>query len=399
MMRKTHLVMTLVFLCLTALACNLGDILPLGRDVEEASVVMEAVKSTELSLPTPTDEDPILVEPADEVRKGQIAYIQNGNVWFQNLESGVLQQLTFDADIDKDWLNVYRKPTFSDSGHYLAYEYGYYTEGTLQVVVIDLVSLEEIIRLPGEMLIGWRHDEEVLLVGHSSAICDYHQPATIVPDEDISFMIVVYDVQQNSISDYLTIPEGHRFPSSIQSTQNYMVFQECPCEVPMCYWIREVFTEDGETFDVPMGYKFSFSDNGKHYIPISHSIHEPEADGLLIFATGDQTGEEIYFEEGKFITEAYWSPGDDSIVFWVGDVDRFNFRSKLMRIQPDGSNVSEIQPIPEEVLGWFSDGRLMVLPASTDQISLYDPETGEWETLAKLNLGSGWTELQWHPLP
>lgn len=398
--RSLRAVLLPAILCLLGLACSLGAVLN-APDIEEDPItpVPTEPQRTITPLPTETTQPEKTATPSVEGSKGQIAFTLNGNVWHQNLDTGEMIQLTFDGVSSPANITDYWKVHFSDSGRYLAYQYGYHFAGNTWVSVVDLDAMQEIARLEGELLVGWRYDEDVLVVGHATHICDYNDPATYVDDETISFILSIFDVDEAELSPLLTIPGGYRFPIRLSSRANLMVFQECPCEVPMCHWIQEVYTETGDTYPVEMGHDFAIATSGEKIIPIAYSIYEPNTDGLWVYGLDQNIGEEIYLEEGTFPTHALWSPDDAWIVYWLGDVETFNFYHKMMVIQPDGSESREVTPNQDRYLGWFSDGRLMVITADWDEIRLFDPETGETEPLAQLEPRVDFEEMVWSHLP
>ncbi len=396
---KVGLIMLPTTLCLLGLACSLGAVINSPALEETITPVPTEPQATIAPQPTSTTQPEKTPTPSIEGSIGQIAFTLNGNVWHQNLDTGEMTQLTIDGVSSPGFINDYWKIHFSDSGRFLAFQYGYHSAGNTWVSVIDLVSMREIARLEDELLVGWRYNEDVLLVGHATHICDYNDPATYVDDETISFILSTYDVGEGELSPLLTIPDGYRFPISLSSHENLMVFQECPCEVPMCHWIQEIYTETGDTYPVEMGHYFAIANSGEEVIPISYSIYEPHTDGLWVFSLDETTGEEIYLEEDKFPTDALWSPDDAWIVYWLGDVETFNFYHKLMVAQPDGAKSREITPAPDRYLGWFSDGRLMIIPSDRDQIRLFDPETGETAPLVQLEPRVDFEEMVWSHLP
>lgn len=344
----------------------------------------------------PTAEGPML--PEVDLRKGQVAYIINGNVWYQNLETGESRQLTYDANASEDFLHVYTDINFSPGGRYLAYEYGRSDDGTLQTYIVDLATMQLVSQLPGEMIVGWRYQKDKLIVGHNSALCgDWMDP--LVVNADVDFIASVVNPAKGTISELVTLHNGYRLPTRVFGSDNRMEFMPCPCDAYECYWAREVFSSTGEQLSYEQEITSAYSSDGRYKIPIFYSIHQPETTPLVVedLQAGTKTG--IFLEEGKYPTTADWSPANDWIVIWLGDTAEMNHRSRAMVIRPDGSEAREISPHPGDTVGWFPDGRLILMSMNEDQLVLYDCDTGQTETLATLDSGGSFSSFQWSKLP
>jgi len=336
-----------------------------------------------------------------DLRKGQIAYIENGNVFYQNLETGEVQQLTHDADWEKDYLHVYTRVSFSPSGRYLAFEYGYSSDRTNRMILYDVTDMRKLLDEPHQMLIGWRHEEDTLLFGHNSEFCappdEWGESTT--NEVDISFIVYAFNLETGRSFELIQIPNGYRLPIGMTSNHDYMVFQQCSCGNSECSWVREVFTEQGQLISPDLTLSTHFSNDLNYYIPISYNFHGPESAPLEVVDRETQDSKAIYYQEGKFPTSARWSPGDEWIVFWLGDVETWNYGSNLLVIHQDTSTVGEITPTPVMTLGWFPDDRLILLSNSLDRIDLYDLEMGEREILAELDENLNFSDIDWSTLP
>lgn len=398
MLRKSRLFIFFLILCAISMSCN-QITSPRSQEAPEL-VPSPIVESESTSLPTNVQEPTIesILDPEVDLRKGQIIFKINGNIWYQNLETGEVNQLTDDANEKNDFTHIYTTTRFSESGQYLAYEYGYSEDGSTVVYVLDLMTMEKIAQLDGEMIIGWRDSEDVLLVGHNSELCGDRDLST-VNNDDVSFIISALDANDRTTSQFKTLPGGYRIPLGLSGNDNRMVFMPCPCDAYECHWAREVFSEEGNELSYEQEITSGHSSDGRYLISVFYSIHQPDTTPLIIKDLQSGTSKEIYLEEGKFVTSAIWSPRDEWVVFWLGDVASVNYQSNAMLIRSDGSGVKEITPTPKEIVGWFPDGRLILFPKTQDQIILYDLEYGELETLVYLDQNLGISSFQWHTLP
>ena len=140
-------------------ACSIGQ--------DNQPIEKEVVFPQENPHPTSTTEEMIIETPTQEEvarsTKGQIAYISNGNVRYQNLETRVDTQFTFDADAEKDFLHVYRNLSFSDSENFLAFQYTD-AQTSSTVYVYNLETSSELARFDHEQLLGWLWEEDVLVL-------------------------------------------------------------------------------------------------------------------------------------------------------------------------------------------------------------------------------------------
>lgn len=388
----------------------MGYAIDVGMDVRGVMVEEELTEVAIFEVPGilvgKMDEETRLVvkgEPAQslDLRKGQIAYIANGNVYYKNLETGEVQQLTHDANWEKDHLHVYNRVTFSPSGRYLAFEYGHSSDRTIRTILYDVTERRKVLNESHQMLIGWRQEEDTLLLGHNSEFCappdEWGESTT--NEADISFIVYEFNLETGRSSELKQIPNWYRLPIGMTSNHDFMIFQSCACGNAGCSWVREVYTDQGELISPDLTLSSNFSNSLDFVIPIAYSIHELESAPLEIVNRNTQEVNEIFFQEGKFPTSVRWSPDDEWIIFWLGDVKAWDYRSNLLVMRHDGSTVREITPTPTVNLGWFPDGRLMLLSNSMDNIDLYSLETGERDMLAELEINEHFSDIDWSTLP
>lgn len=424
MVLKKRYVWFIVFVMTMSLACSLGPISGSRDAVEElitgfidAEVTPQlATEETTTLVEEPTPEwvdlepaaspQPTLEEIAPpqfdqdgDHNRGQIAFIMDGQVFYQNLTVGEIRQLTFEVEQEVDHRLLYTKLEFSDSGRYLAYQFGPDFLNNTYVTVYDLLGDKEISQMDDKMLMGWRYGEDILLVGENSIFCDPNEYPPDHLDESVDFLIFAFDPVNMTISHKSTITGGRRAPRTLESQLNLIHFSSSPCAEmswPITNW---VFSDQGEAYTVKSAWQFAFSQTGDHYVSIIYSIHGPEEDVLEVISLGESAGLVIYQQAGKYIIEADWSPDDGRILFWMGDVELWPDSEQLMVISADGNTMWEILPTPEVVIGWYPDGRLLLLPKEMDRISLYNVDTGESETLSHLEHGFDYSQLIWQSLP
>lgn len=377
-----------------------------GVEIEDDGVISIMVIPEILLGQMDQDTQIIVGSPSPEVYsgKGQIAYLVNGNVFYQNFETGLEVQITSDANFEADFLHVYWNLKFSPSGRYLTYEYGDMEDDSKMTMVIDLIQLNEIKRFEGDMILGWLHDQDVLRYGHNSESCE-HDPMDPVsdestPNENISFLVFEYDPGLDSTHQLISIPGGYRMPGSIFSSENLMSFQLCSCDYFECSFAREIYNDQGGLFYEVTSLGTSFSNDLQSLINIYFNIHGPETAALQVIDVYTGSASDIYYREGRFPSSAWWSSDDRWIVFWLGDSDSsYDYETNLMKIHPDGTGAEEINPTPERVIGWYPDSRLMLLPKSEDRILLYDLDTGGTEALVTLDADVSGNSLIWGKVP
>ena len=391
MFDKRFLLTITAFLVMVSLACQLGPYV-ISREPAEPEVVHTPLLEFEESdpiadqpQPTPDAADPPLPETHPNHHLGQIAVISEGQVWHQDLATGELRQLTFPPLEDPGPFPGYWKVIFSDSGRYLAYQFESEFSEYAHVGVYDLVSGQESNRLEGMLLIGWRYQEDILLVGENTGFCEPNDPESATPDEEVDFHIKAYNPADQSITPVSTISGGRRLPFSLASQRNLVYLRPAPwCQgIPL---VTTIFSDLGESFPVAEGWQFAFSGDGSHYISINYAIHGPDEDALEVIPLGEAAGDQIYFQPGKYISGASWSPDDARILFWQGNVVDIG-SYQLIVINTDGSGDLEITPTPSILLGWYDAEHALVVPESKDRIDLVNVVSGVTEVFSPLPEG------------
>jgi hypothetical protein len=389
MMNKKSILVLIGLMLTLSLACTLGSTTqpetPVSKPVEPVTTQQE----------NPTAE-PTLQPTAVELRsnKGQIAYSNNGNVFVQNLETNSVQQLTFDADANADFLHVYHSITFSDSGRYLAFEFGHSSDETTASYVFELSNFTQTAYLEGEKIMGWLWNEDVLWIGHNTQECQ--DGMTAADNEKISFEVIEFSANSGNKSMLTTIPGGYLLPMSVGTRQNWMYFHSCPCDYYECAWYYPTYhLQSGKPTEFEIKGAYQISPNGGRQIPIEYSIHQPEAAGLEITDANGENPVEIYREEGKFIVNAQWSPLDDWIIFLFSDtINRDWFELRMIR--PDGRDLRTISFGGANVVNWMPGGETMILLDAEGNLQTYHLETGKTEILTKLK---GAKQVNWSLLP
>lgn len=393
MRKRNSIFFVLLIIPLVVIACNGLSVMGTTNPSDSQSNDNNLTLSTSTLSPTVT----FTPTPTVDLRKGQISFIINGNVWYKNLETEETRQLTYDANRETDHLHIYSGIRFSPSGRYLVYDYGNIMDGTAIVFITDLPSMEVVSQVAGEMIIGWKNDEDVLIVGHNSDLCGDRDFPTVAND-DISFIVSQVDPDSGVIAELVTLPGGFRLPAGLYGPENHMVFMPCPCEAYECYWTREVFTAEGNLISNELEISSGHSSNGRYKVPVFYSIHAPETSPLVVEDLWTGTSTEIFRQEGKYVTGAMWSPADEWIIFWLGDVAERDHSTNMWAIHPDGEGGREITPMPSGILGWFPDGRLIISSSSGDQLFLYDIDSAKVEVFSNLDIGQDYWYLTWHKL-
>lgn len=389
MMNKKSILVMIGLMLTLSLACTLGSTtqpeIPVSKPVEPVTTQQE----------NPTAE-PTLQPTAVELRsnKGQIAYSNNGNVFVQNLETNSVQQLTFDADANADFLHVYHTLTISDSGRYLAFEYGHPSDSSVITYIYDLTNFEKKGNIHDKRVMGWLWNEDVLLIGRNTQECQ--DGMTEADNAQIFFEVYRVEAALNTYIHQVNIPGGYRWPTGVGTENNLMYFQDCPCDFYECAWHYPVFAiENDRAVEINVKEAVKDSPDGGRPISIFYSIHQPETAGLEITDANGENPVEIYREEDKFIMNAQWSPLDDWIIFLFSDtINRDWFELRMIR--PDGRDLRTISFGGANVVNWMPGGETMILLDAEGNLQTYHLETGKTEILTKLK---GAKQVNWSLLP
>ena len=392
MLNKKLIIILLGCIISFSLACNLGNTektaVPGSTPVDIAPVEPEIPTKEPSRVPTVVESTP------QQSNKGQVAYVKNGNVFIRNLETNMDRQLTFDADAQADFLHVYHSITFSDSGRYLAYEFGHPSDGTIASYVVELSNFTQTAYLKGEKLMGWLWNEDVLWIGHNTQECQ--DGMTAADNGKISFEVFEFSADSGNKSLLTTISGGYMLPMSVGTRQNWMYFQSCPCDYYECEWHYPTYSlQSGIPTELEIKGAYQISPNGGKQIPIDYSIHQPETAGLQITDQNGVNPVEIYREDGKFIMNAQWAPLDDWIIFLISDtINRDWFELRMIR--PDGGDLRTISYSRANVVNWMPGGETMIFLDAKGDLQTYHLETGTTEMLTNLK---GAKQVNWSLLP
>ena len=385
-MKMNHRTIFLSVLILLAfmvgVACNLPGILtgesstPPTAIVEvETSVVVETetpeiIETVEAAADTP---EPTSVPP----NHGQIAFVNGGNVWLFQVDSGVSTQVTTDG-IPDSYENSYESPQISADGQTLAYKKNNisYLHNLTDNTVTSLIHQGRFFH--------WAATPNLFYVTLGGMEC----PSLENLDDQVHIRFDVLRLDRNALDAeavYLgSVVGGLRFAGTISNDEQWASFLNCGCYSECgAYSVMNLATS--VEYSIPaevMTGEIDFSPNSQRLAVAAQQVYG-YVESPLYVANPDFSGlVPIYTEAGVAAYVPMWSPDGEWIAFTaliLGADDMTLAGSRVMVVAPDGHGLLTVESDNAELLAWSPDGSQLLYSqktASGTSIMVYDLVSG-----------------------
>ena len=324
---------------------------------------------------TPTDPDPTVDSPSTPPNAGQIAFIQNGNVWRYLIDSNEILQITSDG-IPGDYISHYGKPGFSPDGRYLAFNKGAGSR------VLDLTNNALIDISSYGQYFAWSGEPTQFFGVRGEFAC----PDIVnLDDQDlINFDILRFDLNDLANPTLLAnIGGGLKIPTAISGDGQWASIVFCRCFSECAYedlWHLPSSSAINPPTNLYPG-NIDFSPDSAKLTVSQHQMFGYIQSPLYVANIDYSSMIEIFSIPNVAPINAHWSPDGEWIAFTgvIFTDDEIMETDRCVRlIRPDGSQEFVIECSFANFVTWSPDGDQLLYSqviGTQEHLFIYDLAT------------------------
>ncbi len=300
-------------------------------------------------IPVPTE---VPVPP-----NGQIVFRYEANLWRYLVDSGVLEQLTFDG-VPGDYGNIYDNAEISPDGAVLAY-----TKGESSFMTDFTTGAQEDMTAYGKF-IKWNGIGRQFFTALGDMTCP---PVENLEDQALlNFDVMRYDQSNlSSVTNLGNIGGGLKFVSTISNDGQWLVANSCGCYSECgseSVWHLPTLSQISSPLSFPIG-GMDFSPDSSQLVLGQWQMFGYQESALYTASSDLSSPTSIYNRSETAPIRQEWSPDGTMIAFTLVEIDPLEMSATermVILTSPNGNEQLLVESGGAEFLAWSPDSSMIL---------------------------------------